>query len=257
LNRIIDDSEYSLNIVEYTLRTVAILVATVLHGIVFLVHRLFSGTANITYRHVRSWCTHVLQLAGVRVVMEGSSQLSASESYIFISNHASLFDIPSLLTTLPGNVRIMYKKELEKIPFMGWALKFSTFVPIVREKTRDALSTVEHTIQLVRSDASSLIVFAEGTRTPDGLIQKFKRGAFILGIKSGKPIVPVAIIGSFNVLPKTTLRFNKGEIRVRIGTPMRIAQREYSRAEEIELMNKVRAEVLKLSNESVTAKPLV
>src|SRR5206468_1329801 len=154
---------------------------------------------DITYRHTRLWCRQLLWVAGVKVVVEGASDLNPDASYIFVSNHASMFDIPTLMVALPGNVRIMYKQELQRVPFMGWVLKRSSFVPIIREKARDAMLTVQRTIDIIKHDPSSLIVFAEGTRTPDGQLQKLKRGAFILAIKAEKPIVPVSIIGSFNI----------------------------------------------------------
>ncbi len=235
-----------MNIPEYILRTFGIVCTTVLHGIAFLSHSLLGGRAQICYGYVRSWCRSVLWFSGVDVKVEGLDLLSPEQSYIFIVNHSSLFDIPVMQVALRRDVRIMYKKELEKVPFMGWSLKYSTFVPIVREKARDAMSTVQHTVDAITNDPSDLMVFAEGTRTSDGSLQKFKRGAFILAIKAGRPIVPVAISGTFHVLPKSTLRFRKGKVIVRIGKPMTIEAREYTRHEEIALMEQVHEQVAEL-----------
>jgi 1-acyl-sn-glycerol-3-phosphate acyltransferase len=240
--------EEAMSTLEYTLRLVIVALSTCVRGVVFLMHRLVSGTSSITYPHVQSWCRNVLALSGVRVRAEGAENLDPGASYIYVANHASLFDIPALQVALPGSVRIMYKKELQKIPFMGWALRYSSFIPIVREKARDAMNTVNATVDIIRNDASSLMIFPEGTRTPDGSVQKFKRGAFIVALQSGKPLVPVAICGSFDVLPKHTLRFRKGEIVVRMGTPIVPEDRAYSREEEIALMNTMHATVAKLLN---------
>ncbi len=232
-----------MNIVEYAIRTLCIVLSTIVRALAFLIHRIVSGNPAMTYTHVRSWSRRILGWAGVRLETVGLDTLDPSRSYIFVANHASLFDIPVLQCALPGNVRIMYKKELQKVPFMGWALASSSFVPIIREKARDALSTVQRTIDAIRSDDSSLIVFAEGTRTSDGKLQKFKRGAFMLAVHSAKPIVPVAIRGSFEVLPKTTLRFRRGVIRVSCSAPIEIESREYSREEEMALMKQVHESV--------------
>jgi 1-acyl-sn-glycerol-3-phosphate acyltransferase len=128
---------------EYILRVLMVALSTCVRGVVFLLHRLVSGTSSITYPHVQSWCRNVLALSGVRVRAEGAENLDPGASYIYVANHASLFDIPALQVALPGSVRIMYKKELQKIPFMGWALRYSSFIPIVREKARDAMNTVK------------------------------------------------------------------------------------------------------------------
>ncbi len=232
-----------MNSVEYYVRTLIIVISTSIRGCAFLVHRLFGGKASDCFVHVRAWCRSVLRWSGVKIVVEGHELLDPNEPYIFIVNHSSLFDIPVVQVGLNRDVRIMYKKELEKIPFMGWAMKYSSFVPIVREKARDAMSTVQHTVDAIRNDPSDLMVFAEGTRTPDGSLQKFKRGAFILAIKADRPVVPVAIVGTFQVLPKTTLRFKKGIVHLRIGHPMRIESRDYTRQEEIQLMEKVHSQV--------------
>ncbi|MFM8437506.1 MAG: lysophospholipid acyltransferase family protein [Candidatus Kapaibacterium sp.] len=235
---------------EYVLRLVAVVLSTCVRGVVFLLHRTVSGSSSITYAHVRGWCRHVLSLSGVRVRGEGMENLDASASYIYVANHASLFDIPALQVALPGNVRIMYKKELQKIPFMGWALRYSSFIPIVREKARDAMNTVNATVETIRNDDSSLMIFPEGTRSEDGDIGKFKRGAFIVALQSGKPLVPVAICGSFDVLSKHSLRFRKGEIVVRAGRPVVIETRIYTREEEILLMNSMHAAVAELLHAS-------
>lgn len=233
--------------ISYWLRTVAIICATIVHGTAFLLHRLVSGNPNVTYPHTRAWCRRVLALAGVKIIVEGKENISPEATYIFIANHASQFDIPVLVAGLPCNVRIMYKRELQKIPFMGWALKYSTYIPIIREKARDAMSTVERTVQAITADStSSLIIFAEGTRTHDGSLQPFKRGAFVLATKSGKPVLPVGINGSYQILPRDTLRFRPGTIVVRIGKEIPIPHKDFSREEEKELMQKVHNDVAAL-----------
>jgi 1-acyl-sn-glycerol-3-phosphate acyltransferase len=228
---------------EYVLRVIAIVIITCVQGTVLLVHRFLSGTPDVTYVHVRSWCRRILYLSGVRVRGEGMEHLDPSASYIFVANHASLFDIPAMQASLPGNIRIMYKKELQKVPFMGWAIRYSALIPITREKARDAMSTVSSTIETLRQDNSSLMIFPEGTRTQNGELQSFKRGAFIVAMQSGKPLVPVAVCGSFDILSKDSLRFRKGEIVVRVGKPVVLEQRAYSREEEIRLVNAMHAEV--------------
>ncbi len=229
--------------IEYYARTTVLLVGTMLYAIAFLLHRFVSGNVQVTYRYTKKWCSFLLRVAGVRLQVEGTENIRSNETYILISNHASQFDIPAIIVASPCDVRIMYKRELQKVPFMGWALKYSTFVPVTRTDARDAMSSIDETVADIQRHPASVSVFAEGTRTKDGNLQPFKRGAFVMAIKSGKPIVPVAISGSRDVLPTNSARFNPGTITVTYGKPIDVAGKEFTRQEEKELVERVRVEI--------------
>ncbi len=175
--------------------------------------------------HYRGWAKRLLWVAGVNVKVSGLEHLADDRTYVFVANHSSYFDIPAVFVAIPKLLRIMYKKELERIPFFGWYLKKSDFIAIVREESSTARKSLLEALNLIKEDVSVLL-FPEGTRSKDGRLGKFKRGAFLLASKAGKAIVPVAIVGAYRLLPKGTLFFRSGEISVKIGRPIELNEEQ-------------------------------
>ena len=170
----------------------------------------------------RTYSKTVLTLFGIRVEASGGEHLRAGRPYVYVANHASLFDIPAAISGIPDRVHIVYKKELERIPFFGWGLRFGrTYIAINRGRGAEAAKSLEVAIQKIRNGASVLL-FAEGTRTKDGKLQPFKRGAFNLAVRAGVPVVPVTINGSYRILPRQTFRVNPGAISLVIDKPIEI-----------------------------------
>lgn len=187
--------------------------------------------------HYRAWAKRLLWVAGVSIKVSGLEHLAKDRTYVFIANHSSYFDIPAVFVAIPKLLRIMYKKELERIPFFGWYLKKSDFIPIVREENITARKSLLEALELIRENVSVLL-FPEGTRSKDGKLGEFKRGAFLLASKSGKAIVPVAIVGAYRLLPKGKIFFRSGVISVKIGTPVELGGEQgktllFRRIEEI------------------------
>ena len=184
-----------------------------------------------------SWSKFTLIVCGVKVRVRGMENISPNGAYIFVTNHASMFDIPAIMSVLP-RVRIMFKKELSYVPLWGWALKWGHHIMVDRAKGSEAMRSIDRAAKAIKT-GGSVILFAEGTRTRDGKLLPFKRGAFTLAAKSGVPIVPITINGSFKILPKASLDIRPSPIELLMGKPIdtaRIATRE----EEIALMNSVR-----------------
>lgn len=171
--------------------------------------------------HYRGWARRLLRVAGVGIDVVGLEHLAKERTYVFIANHSSYFDIPAVFVAIPMLLRIMYKKELEKIPFFGWYLKKSDFIAVDREESSTARKSLLDALKLIREDVSVLL-FPEGTRSLDGRLGEFKRGAFLLATKSGKSIVPVAIVGANRLLPKGRIFFRSGKIYVRVGKPIEL-----------------------------------
>lgn len=165
------------------------------------------------------WARTMLRLCGVRVLTEGAEHVRQGYPFIYVCNHASLLDIPVLMTALPDRLCFLYKKSLERIPFFGWVLRRMPYVAITR-RPLDALQQIEQAIQRLRHEGLSPVVFAEGGRSFDGAVRPFKRGVFLLAQKVQRPIVPVAIAGTHALLPPGSLRFRPGVVRVRIGKPL-------------------------------------
>jgi 1-acyl-sn-glycerol-3-phosphate acyltransferase len=172
------------------------------------------------HRNSRMWARVSCAIAGVKVVVEGADKVDFSKRYIFVANHASLFDIPSIVIGLPTQIRIIYKKELERIPVFGWGLKYGkTYISIDRQRGQTAMESLQEAVRKIRGGAS-VLMFAEGTRSPDGKLQPFKRGAFHLAVAAGVPVVPVAIIGSHEVLPAHSSKTRGGTVRLVLSAPI-------------------------------------
>lgn len=215
-----------------------ILVITALYAIAVMIHMLLWRDKDVFFVFTRSWSRVVLFIAGIHVAVKGAEDLVPAERYVYVANHASLFDIPVILANVPDNIRIMYKRELERIPLFGWCLRMSPFIAIDRERSRDA-SDVLDAIVATMSHGSSVLVFPEGTRTTDGSVAAFRRGAFVLAVRSGKPIVALSLAGTSSIMPKQSSRIQGGDVAVIVGQPIHLPH-SISRDDEKELMVSVR-----------------
>ncbi len=199
----------------------------------------FHRTGRIFHQLARFHARGVLALSGVTLNTIGTERLDLSRNYVFVSNHASYFDIPSVLAGIPQDVRLVYKKELEKVPFFGWGLKLGkTYIAIDRGQSSDALQTLEATARKIR-EGSSVLLFAEGTRSDDGKLQAFKRGPFNLAVKAGIPVVPITLRGSHDVLPRGSWRVRSGVISLVVDTPIE-APGVNGKEAELQLRDRVR-----------------
>jgi 1-acyl-sn-glycerol-3-phosphate acyltransferase len=154
---------------------------------------------------------------------------------VFVANHSSIYDIPILFVALPRQLRIMAKAALGHVPFIGWHLRRSGHVLVNR---RNPGAGIFKRMQRMARSGASLIVFAEGSRTPDGRLLPFKAGIFLLAIESGLPIVPVSIEGSRNVMPKGRFMVRPATVRVTVHEP--IPTRGLSRDDARGLARRVR-----------------
>jgi len=199
-----------------------LIIVTVFYAVAVILHMVLFRDREVFYRYARSWSRLLLDLSDVHVTLEGVNHLVPGTRYVYASNHASLFDIPVVLATVPDNVRIMYKRELEKIPVFGWCLKMSPFIAVDRAKSREAAGVLDATVHSM-SSGTSVLVFPEGTRSNDGTLGVFKRGAVSLAVKSGTPIVPVTLIGTAAVMPARTKKLVGGSVTLHVDAPLPVA----------------------------------
>lgn len=170
----------------------------------------------------RVWSKIFLFLFGAKVTVHGTEHLSKDKPYVFCANHSSYTDIPVLLASIPIDVRLILRKSLTRIPIWGWALLASPMIIIDLSNPSKAKRTLEKAAQVIRGGASVLL-FPEGTRTRDGNLQPFKRGAFQMAYKSGVEVVPIILKGTFEFLPRTENLPNRGShITVTIGKPLHV-----------------------------------
>jgi 1-acyl-sn-glycerol-3-phosphate acyltransferase len=208
-------------------------VAAVLHNAVVFVWAILStvsyGTVTILVsiistrvaRHIAHlWCIHLLLLCGVRVRTIGTEKLSQEERYVFIANHQSFFDIPTLYACLRFSLSFIAKKELFFIPFFGWGIAAIGHIWIDRENARRARKSITRAVEKLKRQRISLVLFPEGTRSVTGEVGEFRRGSFTLALEAGVPVVPVSIVGTRDILPKKSLMFAPGTVMVVIGDPI-------------------------------------
>ena len=176
---------------------------------------------NWVFQMARLWSHGLLAFSGVRLDVEYVEPLSADQCCIYMSNHQSVFDIPALITSLPGQTRLLAKQSLFRIPIFGWAMKAGGFISIDRKNRSKAKESFNSAVSRLK-EGSSTLVFPEGTRSPDGELQPFERGGFLLALKSGLPIVPVGVIGSMAIRRRGSYVVRPGRITVRYGRPLRV-----------------------------------
>lgn len=164
----------------------------------------------------RFWGWAICRLAGVKVKIEGIHNLDAQQTYIFAGNHCSQFDIFSFQGYFPHDFRWIAKKELFRIPLLGQAMHHAGAIFIDRSHGRQALKSLDDAAKQIAA-GDSVLIFPEGTRSPDGFLQEFKTGAILLAIKAGVPIIPIGFNGSYEVLPKKQILPRSGKITIRIG----------------------------------------
>jgi 1-acyl-sn-glycerol-3-phosphate acyltransferase len=183
----------------------------------------FDRTGRLQHACARIWCRMVALTIGARLHVHGVDHVQPDRSYVYMANHSSLIDTPALFACLPHPFKIMAKKELFYVPFMGWHLWSSGNFPVDRGNARATARSLRGVIDGIRG-GKSLAIFPEGTRTPDGTLQPFNAGACKIAVRAGVPIVPVTIRGTFALLPKTTLAPRPGRVDVFIGKPIDTAR---------------------------------
>jgi 1-acyl-sn-glycerol-3-phosphate acyltransferase len=200
----------------------------------------FDRTGRLQHWCARWWCRLIAWTIGARIRVIGKENVRPDQNYVYMANHSSLVDIPAMFAYLPYQFRIMAKKELFYVPFMGWHLWSAGNFPVDRSDGRRTAQSLRRVIEGVRK-GKSLAVFPEGTRSSDGHLQAFKPGAFKIALRAGVAIVPVTIRGTHDVLPKGSLAPRGGRVEVIIGDP--IDTRDYTDKKVPELMERVRAAI--------------
>jgi 1-acyl-sn-glycerol-3-phosphate acyltransferase len=215
--------------------------ATLALGFLAFVTYPFDRKGKVVHLYARLWGKAALFATRVKVRVEGLENLNGKGPYIFMSNHQGYYDIFALLGNLPIQFKWLAKKELFSIPFFGWTMAAAGYIRVDREGTRETVKAMNQAARRIR-EGLSVVIFPEGSRSPDGSIQPFKKGGFTLAIKSKVPIVPIAISGSREIMPKERLTASPGEIKIRVGAPIEI--QNYSMKDRKNLMEKVRESIL-------------
>jgi 1-acyl-sn-glycerol-3-phosphate acyltransferase len=180
---------------------------------------IFKSNARLIEPLIRTWARILVWAAGIDLRIEGAEVIDPKQRYILVANHYSYFDIPCVFTAIPQPIRFMAKVSLFKIPIFGWALGRAGFIPIDRKNRRTAVKSFDLAVERIRK-GNTIVVFPEEGRSRERAMRPFQRGGFLLALKSGLPILPVAIDGTYDVFPAGSWRVKPGPVTIRVGTPI-------------------------------------
>lgn len=192
---------------------------TIVLGALSLVASLFDGTGRVQQWFARTWSWLILKTAMVHVTVVGRDKVDITKPHLYAANHASAFDIPTLYVHLPFQFRIIAKHELFRYPFLGWHLRRSGQIPIDRDNAHASFRSLRNAVEGLKK-GMPLVVFPEGGRTETGYLQPFLPGAFYVAIKAQVEVVPVALIGTYDILPINTFHIHPGPVRMIFGEPI-------------------------------------
>jgi 1-acyl-sn-glycerol-3-phosphate acyltransferase len=201
----------------YVVRFCLIALYTIFWGAVATVAAPFSGEAIVWV--ARRWIGWIFATCGIRVEASGLEHVAATKTAIYMSNHQSVIDIGAIVLSLPVSWRFVAKRELTYIPFFGWALALSDQIVIDRGNRRRSVESLRRAAERVRR-GMNVIIFPEGTRSPDGSLQPFKSGGFHLALDAQVPVIPVTVSGSRQLTPKRSLQVRSGRVSVVYGAPI-------------------------------------
>lgn len=207
---------------------------TIFLFIIVMLSLIFDRSGNCVHSIGRLWSRILLFLSGVTVEVKGLENILAGKPQILASNHQGAFDILALQAFIPIQFRWVAKRSLFKIPIIGWSMSFAGYVGIDRERAGSAYKSIEAAADKVKS-GTSVLIFPEGTRSASGELLPFKRGSFLLAVKSGVPVIPISITGTKDIMKRESILIKPGAINIVVGKPI-----QTTGVDEKVLMNEVR-----------------
>jgi len=197
-------------------------VYTLVMGILALPGGLFDRSGRRLHWFSRAWSWLIMKTILSPVKVTGLDKIDTSKPHVYAVNHGSALDIPVLYVYLPFQFRIVFKKELLSYPIVGWQLKRSGQVCIDQQKPTNSIAAIRSAVKSLKA-GMPLVIYPEGGRTPDGEIKPFLPGAFFLAIKAQVDIVPVALVGTYELLPMNTYHIKCRPLEMRVGEPISTA----------------------------------
>ena len=210
--------------------------------------KLSNNKNNFKYYGIK-WSEMLIQTSGVQLEIIGEHNIKDNKNYIFAPNHSSFMDFPVLFVAINKYLVFVAKKELKKIPIFKSILNISGFIFVDRENPSDAINSLNELKSDIKNTPRSVVVFPEGTRSSSNQLQSFKKGAAILSINTGLPIIPVYIMGSFDWWNTKNFRKNFNKIVVNFGKPIITENKQYEDRENI--TNSIKKEIIKLQNNEI------
>lgn len=199
------------------------------------------------------WGALLLRLANVRATWENPERLRPDRAQILVANHQSWFDVFALAGTLPVRFSFVGKKELSRIPCFGVAWARVGHYAVDRSDYKSSMKSLRKAVDRIKSDATTVVFFPEGTRSPTGELARFKKGAFILAITAQAPVVPVAVLGTRRVMAKGRWLIRPGRVTIRAAAP--ICTKGMTMADRDALVRRARDEVAALMEQEAACRP--
>src|ERR1700756_5040798 len=206
--------------------------ATGFFGTLALLASLVAKTGRTQHRIARVWAKACVRISGAHLTIRGAEHLGEHPVAVYAANHTSYMDTPVIFAALPFQFRILAKKELWSMPFIGWYLNRSGQIPVDSVSSNSTVASLGAAVRALRA-GMPLFVFPEGARTPDGTMQPFLAGAAFLAIRAQVPLVPIALSGVYDLLPIHTRHFYPGEITLRVGEPISTVGMSMRQVEEL------------------------
>jgi len=208
---------------------------------------LITKNENFIYSPVRLFIRAGLAMVGVRVKVSGLDQLDPNQTYIFTPNHQSLIEVPLFVAYLGRNPAYLGKKEIFKYPVFGYGIRLIGVVPVDRSNSPAAVESAKLATENLRR-GKSYVVYPEGTRSRDGRMLPFKKGAFMMALDAGVPVVPETVSGATKIMPKAQVKVFPSTVQITVHEP--ISTIGYSKENVAELVERTRAQIFSALNEN-------
>jgi 1-acyl-sn-glycerol-3-phosphate acyltransferase len=192
---------------------------TIVLGALSLISSLFDRDGRIQHGFARFWSRTILWTIGTQVTVEGLEGIDTSQARVYVVNHLSALDIPVLYAHLPFQFRILAKRELFRYPFMGWHLRRSGQIPVDLENPKKSIRSLNRAVEAIKN-GMPLVIFPEGGRSETGQLQPFMGGAFFAAIRAKVDVVPMALIGTYEILKMNTWHVKPRPVRLLVSQPI-------------------------------------
>ena len=232
------------------IQTPVLTLVTCFYGSMALFVSIFDKSGRMQHRVAQAWARACVWISGSHVVVRGAERLLRHPVAVYAANHTSYMDTPVVFASLPFQFRILAKKELWPIAFIGWYLNRSGQIPIDVANPHASLSSLSFGVKALRA-GMPLFVFPEGGRTQSGELQPFLSGAAYLAIRAQVPLVPIALKGVYDLLPIHTHHFYPGELTLSVGEPIETRGMTVRQTEE--LTARLRAAIVEMLDPELAA----
>jgi len=192
---------------------------TIVLGALSLLSSFLDKSGRIQHGFARFWSRIILGTIGARPQVAGLENIDTTRAQVYVVNHLSALDIPVLYAYLPFQFRILAKKELFRYPFMGWHLSRSGQIPVVLENPKASVRSLTRAVAAIKQ-GNSLVVFPEGGRSPDGQLRPFMGGAFYAALRAQVDVIPMALVGTYEMLKMNTWHIKSGPVYLLVGEPI-------------------------------------